>query len=438
MRCPHCGFFNLTARAKCARCGKSLPEIPAGQKDMFPEDETTGSGSVLPADLISQTGESLKPKEEMKKVSLLEEAEKAEAGEETPVVVRTEEIALLPDAPEKPEMIEAEPLPLPPSPEPAEEFSSYKPVILEEEVAPRPGPASKPTAPVRKKSFFEREFGEGSGSKSGSIIEGEVITQATGISKEAPVPIEYEPELPSFDEAAASKSRPRADLGDLSNFFKGEKKTPEPVQEEPAAEGSELRLNKESEESEESLSRIGIEKEEGNGASFKPDFEEPRFPQFGADSAESSAAESSESAVASPAIPGKSRIVFAGMFDLLIYMGIAALFGLAGQWASGIPFSSLSLSEQVWPFGILILAALSAVVWFYQLFFIAVLGQTLGGMMMKVEILEPSGNRPRILKASLRALIYVLCLIPFGLGFLPTVLSNSLPDLVARTKAVRW
>ena len=57
LRCPNCGFYNLSARAKCARCGKALPEVPPDQKNIFPEDEASGSGSMsaITGEVITQT-----------------------------------------------------------------------------------------------------------------------------------------------------------------------------------------------------------------------------------------------------------------------------------------------------------------------------------------------------------------------------------------------
>ena len=50
LRCPNCGFYNLSARTKCARCGKPLPDIteqPQSQ-NLFEEkpDEASASDSM--------------------------------------------------------------------------------------------------------------------------------------------------------------------------------------------------------------------------------------------------------------------------------------------------------------------------------------------------------------------------------------------------------
>jgi len=475
LRCPNCGFYNLSARAKCARCGKALPQIPRDQKDAIPFDEATGSDSLLKEDIISQTGVPPKAPEPPKKSTLLQDAEKAKQTKlawEVEISDKSEagKPAQTPRPASEPipASTPAEPVPKPSTPEPipeteltvtAEQTGPTKSApILEPEIIPESGdssrgavsqePASLEPSPDTK-SALEEIPEKGIESKVGSVITGEVIleqsqsrTEKVAAMQTEAEPKPIEPELPSFDESAASKVEPAADLGELSSFWKESRKKgktlEEELKEEPAEEASEIKFKEGFEQAEASLSQIGLSKEEPSGPSFKPDFEKPLFPQFGAESGDKSTYESSESAVSSPSYPGKARIIFAGLIDLIIYIVIYSLFFLASEWAGGVSVSDLKPSEMLLRFGVPVLATVLVAVWFYQLFFIAVLSQTLGGMAMKLEVLDQTGKKPRVLKASLRAFIYVLCLIPLGFGFIPTVLGKSLPDKLARTKSVRW
>ena len=272
LRCPNCGFYNLSARAKCARCGKSLPELPPDQRNSFPEDEASASGSAITGEVITQTTR-VSPE-------VPGEAPAAPAKELEPEAVNGSETGAV----------------LEPEPAPAAEAQD----LPEPEILPEPEPA--PEEPL--------------------------------VSQDATVPTEYVTEVPSFDQSGSSKLEADREAGDLSSFFKDVKQKPEPVREEPAGEGSEVQVGVE--ESEESLSRIGLAKEEAGTPSFKPDFNKPLFPDFGEGSGEKGDLESSESAVSAPTQAGKARIFFGGLMDLLVYLAIAAALVLAGQWASGI------------------------------------------------------------------------------------------------------
>lgn len=345
MRCPNCGFYNLSARSKCARCGKPLPELDSGSENLFDqetgEQTSEGSGSIKEAEIVSTS----------------------EARMDT---------------------------------EPKE----FEPELTAGEKAP-PKPA--PEVP----SFDE--------SKSVK-------------------------ELPSFDDSAVSKMSAESELGALSQFFKSVKKKVEPeVSREPVEEisfaGEKSKEEPVSEEA--SLSQIEIKPEPSTGSDFKPGFEEPLFPEFGASVSKAEKSES-ESAISSPFEPSLVRIILAGLIDFIFYLIISSGFIFMGKWASGLDFSSLSNSEIFHLFLIPIGIMVAMVIWLYQVFFLAVLGQTPGGMVLGIEVVDQKSMRMSLGKAWLRAIIYIICLIPLGIGFLPSLWGRSWLDKIARTKLVSW
>ena len=188
--------------------------------------------------------------------------------------------------------------------------------------------------------------------------------------------------------------------------------------------------------SEESISQITVKPGDTTSKSeFNPNFAEQVL-DFGAESSGSGRSKS-DSAVTRPVAAGIVRAAGAGLIDLAIYFVIAAAFGLAGIWASAISLGGASGSDLagfIVPVAIVVLL----VVWFYQVFFLSVLGQTPGQMFADIEVLDRFNKRPGISKAAVRALIYILCLLPIGLGFIPTLLGASIPDKAAGTKLAYW
>jgi uncharacterized RDD family membrane protein YckC len=341
-------------------------------------------------------------------------------------------------------------------------------------------------------------------SVSGSMITAEVVeTTETGKETIEPVPIEDElktepiedvtpavvppkpaaPEVPSFDDSAASKIGTEAELGELSEFFKDAKKKPAAPEPPPArmapppppparparpappappepkepidlgagealglaerqasasasvsasASASASRSGK-AEEAEDSVSQIKIKSvDTSHPSEFNPNFNQPVFPDFGSGSSGEVEKSDSDSAISRPFEADKSKVIISGVADLVIYALIAAVFVAAGSLAGAVTFKAGA--SFIFPLAIVILA----VIWFYQVFFISVLGQTPGQMIARIEVLDKSGHRISIAKASVRALVYLVCLIPAGIGFIPSLLGSSIPDKAAGTKPVKW
>ena len=410
LRCPNCGFYNLSARSKCARCGKALPEISEqpSTKSLFEEeqDKATGSGSIPKA-----------PSAPAAKIA----AEPGVASGSMPKIS-----APPPAAPQK------------------------------GEAGAGTGSGAIPKAATGPDTF------------SGSVITAEVVETTAG-NKQAPkveprpepaAKMPAVPEVPSFDDSAASKVGTEAELGELSEFFKDAKQkpaakapapkpaSPKPARPAPPAPAREEPLEFQDQEpaaasasreepgarSEDSMSRIKIKSttETSHPSEFNPDFAEPVFPDFSASGSDASKSKS-VSEVSRPLAAKGSSITLAGVIDLAVYGAIAAIFSLAGLWASATGISRPG-ADFIIPLAIVLLV----VVWFYQVFFISVLGQTLGQMLAGIQVLDKAGNRIPLGRASLRAFVYILCLLPLGLGFIPSLLGSSLPDMAGQTKPVRW
>ena len=189
-------------------------------------------------------------------------------------------------------------------------------------------------------------------------------------------------------------------------------------------------------ESEASISQIRIKQGETTSRSeFNPDFAEQVL-DFGAESSDAGKSRS-DSAVTHPVAAGCVKMFGAGLIDLSLYFVIATAFGLAGLWAGAISLTEAAPSE-IAGFVVPVAIAVLLVVWFYQVFFLSVLGQTPGGMIIGIEVLDKSDKRPSISRAGIRGLVYLLCLLPAGLGFIPTLLGASIPDKAADTKLVHW
>ena len=204
------------------------------------------------------------------------------------------------------------------------------------------------------------------------------------------------------------------------------------IEAKPVAEPSKVNLQDAPAGAEDSTSRIKIQKgADASQSDFNPDFAEPVL-DFGTDS--DSRPSDSDSAVSHPFEAGSGKIILAGVVDLVIYLVIADVTAMAGSWASGQGAGLGATGAASVPVAIAILF----VIWFYQVFFLSVLGQTPGQMMAGIEVLDKSGRRPSVPQASVRASVHLLCLIPFGLGFIPTLLGSSLPDKFAQTKIVKW
>ncbi len=244
------------------------------------------------------------------------------------------------------------------------------------------------------------------------------------------------PEVPSFDESAQSRLGTETELSELSRFFK---KEPEQVPEEEtfeekSEEASRVEIEKEPSIEEASLSRIEIEP--STESDFQPEFGKPIFPDFTQEEGEAST--TSESAVSAPEVVSRSPKIIGGMIDFGLYLVFYLILVGAGRWALGLDFAQLGFKELLLEFFLPLYGFLLLLVWFYQFFFISVLGQSISGMLLGVEVLDKSGSRPSPLRAGLRALVYVLCLAPAGLGFIPELVGKSLPDLLAGTRTVRW
>jgi uncharacterized RDD family membrane protein YckC len=305
---------------------------------------------------------------------------------------------------------------------------------------------------------------------SGSIITAEVVETTAG-SKPTPqgepgtrpaVQKPAAPEVPSFDDSAESKVGTEAELGELSEFFKDAKqKSPSPApafrpaaaksarpvpapppptvkeplefQDQEPDEGGVIREEQDA-GSEDSMSRIKIKSgsDPSHPSEFNPDFAQPVFPDFSSSGSEAGKSES-VSEVSRPLAASTSSVLLSGVLDLVLYLVIAGLFSLAGMWAAKI-----SLSTPTLDFIVPLLIVLLLVVWFYQVFFLAVLGQTPGQMLTGIQLLDKTGNRISLARASLRAVVYILCLLPLGLGFIPSLFGSSLPDKAGQTKPVRW
>lgn len=439
LRCPNCGFYNLSARSKCARCGKPLPDAVehAKAQDLFDENSESGAGS-----------ESIP----------LEPA----AAAQTPSQVEIESVSVSTEPPAPPAQPECEP--------------GTGSVSMPKKVA-APGP--KPEAAPAEDSGTMPKSPTSSGSLiTGVVVETKDLSQVkkkdTEPSEAGPEPAEAEPlprriipEVPSFDDSAVSKVGTEAELGELSEFFKDAKKkppapagpvkptthrTPMPAREkkpvsfmddvssggvEPSA-GVEPAAPEVSAPEDESMSQIKIKSRDvSHPSEFNPNFSQPVFPEFGAGSAALERADKSESdsAVSRPFEAPIYKVILGGIADGVVYLLIIAAFLSAGALASG---ARLDLPAVLNSFSAPILVAILVVVWFYQVFFISILGQTPGQMVAGIEVLDKSGHRISIPKASVRAMVYILCLLPCGLGFILSLLGNSLPDKAANTKPVRW
>jgi len=392
LRCPNCGFYNLSARTKCARCGKPLPEISEEQKpqSLFEDEQSsaTGSGSISKSEPGAKTGSGSMPRPEPP-------ADAAPASTITGEVVADS----------------GEPL---------------------EAVIEQSAPEAQPAGPGQE--------------------EPEKIKPTV-------------PEMPSFDDSAASRVSTEAELGELSEFFKEARKKPqaapaapgepkpsarevskpspgrgrEPLvnKERPAEEASEVRMEAGPERAEDSMSQIRIQSgETSHPSDFKPNFDQPLFPDLEAEAA-AEARSDSDSAVSRPLNAGILTVALAGFIDLAVYFVMAAAFSLAGSLASGAELNLANGPENFGPI-VPVLIVLLVVIWFYQMFFLSVLGQTPGQIAAGIQALDKSGTRPSLAKAGIRAFVYLLCLIPAGIGFIPNLIGISIPDKIANTKIVRW
>ena len=267
------------------------------------------------------------------------------------------------------------------------------------------------------------------------------------LRRSLPPPKPATPEVPSFDDSAASKVGTEAELGELSEFFKDAKKKPaapsrlrqslllllpqgqpdrllrrlrrqnrcsgrktcqagrSPASSAGAAGPIDFSTDESSgsasasrsgkvETAEDSVSQIKIKSvDTSHPSEFNPNFKQPVFPDFGSGSSGEVEKSESDSAISRPLEADKSRIIIGGIADLVIYALIAALFVATGSLAGATTFKAGA--SFIFPLAIVILA----VVWFYQVFFIAVLGQTPGQMIAGIEVLDKSGHRISIAKA---------------------------------------
>ncbi len=238
------------------------------------------------------------------------------------------------------------------------------------------------------------------------------------------------PEFPSFDDSAQSRMGTETELSELSKFFKEETTSQKEI-----GEQSELTIPPEPAGEEESLSRIEIDSPSTSSASdFEPDFAKPIFPDFSAEEEPAT----SESAVSEPRSPSRRQIIFSGLADFGIYLLIYFLLVIAGKWALGLSFAQAPLGELALRFYLPLYLLLLVFVWFYQFSFISTLNQTIGGMVFNVEVLTKDAKSPPPLRAGLRALIYVICFAPLGLGMLPAIFGKSIPDKLSGTKTISW
>lgn len=508
LRCSNCGFYNLSARSKCARCGKPLPVIDGESKPEplleIQEDNTgagslpaaepvtaTGSGSAIVAELISESedlpevvpeipeAQAAKPEAEEFDLAKLTEEEpglkpkemspvpevpsfddsaagkigtEAELGELSQFFKDAKRKAPGPDTAPPPAKTAPGPE-VKPAPQPAAApASAVKPAPPKVEVKPAPvaAPASKPEvkpAPAPQASAPIPEPKPFVPPPTGKPEEQPAVPPPTGPANPIPVAIKGWPKEPPaaetrplfkpipVEDSGESWPEVKAEPGSSGGFSVGEASASRPA----AGEGSEA-----------SVSQITVKPAESSSASeFNPNFsdQDNRFKQMLSDldtevkrrRSQQPGPETSpsDSAVTRPAAAGFLKLILAGTIDLLIYFGIAVSFGLAGKWAGAVSLSGAAPKE-IAGFVFPVAVAVLLVVWFYQVFFLSVLGQTPGGMVAGIEVLDKSDHRPGISKAGVRSLVYLLCLVPAGLGFIPTLLGASIPDKFSDTRLVHW
>jgi uncharacterized RDD family membrane protein YckC len=366
VECPYCGFINLQEGRECARCRKPLP----GRENQVPEDEHTDSQTDLTG---SDTLETVPP-------PLKTPEEKAE---------------------EK----------FPPGAE--AETTAEKPVI------PEAPPAKLPEIPEAKKPEPEMDISD-SGDK------------------------------PLLDEESLTYTGSDAELRELSRFFKevkrGQERSSQQVMPEPETEPDE------------SISRVEIApptdlSEPGSGEessdSFKPDFSKPLLPGFGEQSVsygsilrssstatakdESAGSEATDAEIAGKkAQPRKDSIpaplsfrALAGAADLLVYTLIFSILYLGAIWAGRLDQVQLSplqwLVKVIIPLGMM----MTVIFLFSETFFALTSGQTPGQMIFKLKTAEENDEPLRFAQALIRALIYLVLLLPLGLGMVTIILGRD-------------
>jgi uncharacterized RDD family membrane protein YckC len=299
--------------------------------------------------------------------------------------------------------------------------------------APKPQPVAPPPKPaVIPEPEYHPPAPSPDESDATPVLQEE---ESNSVFKPVPVEIKGWPKDPQ-DASDSETAKPTPVAVKSWPDEKSESSAPTGFGEEDASASRPAPADESSAVSEPSVSQITVKPGETSSRSeFNPNFSEQVL-DFGSDSSESGKSRS-DSAVTRPVAAGIVKVSGAGLIDLVIYGVIAAAFGLAGKWASAVNLAGAAPSEIA---GFLVPLALVVllVVWFYQVFFLSVLGQTPGQMIVDIEVLDQHNKRPSVSKAGIRAAVYILCLLPAGLGFLPTLLSASIPDKAAGTKLAYW
>ncbi len=235
-------------------------------------------------------------------------------------------------------------------------------------------------------------------------------------------------ERPVLDEESLTYTGSDAELRDLSRFFKDAKRDQESSSEKVMP----------GDEADESISRVEIAPpgpSEESSDSFKPDFSKPLLPGFGEESVSygSAGSDATDAEIAvepaqarKDAIPASlSTRALAGAADLLVYALIFSVLYMGAMWAGGlgrVEFSPMQwLVKVIIPLGMMMIV----IFLFSETFFVLTSGQTPGQMIFKIQTADENDVPLHSAQAIIRALIYLVLILPLGLGLLTILLGKD-------------
>lgn len=254
--------------------------------------------------------------------------------------------------------------------------------------------------------------------ESEAIAEADVIS-STSVSKEEPQMeiTDSEPQQPNtleLNEDSLSHSGTDSELREISRFFKEAKEQGQA-------------------EKEKSVSEPIVKSETEEKTDFLPSFETPLFSHIETATPADKKLKSFE--------PLPAKIIFrllAGLVDFLNYLLIAVFLILSSKWALGLDLLELKGEEFIKLLVLPLSLMMALLIFFYQFFFTILSAKTPGQLLFNLELETIQGQKPNLKASLIRAMIYLLMLVPLGLGFILILFGISPIDRLSQTRVVRW